>query len=86
MSQLHIWSPYNLGGLRPPHLGRLLKPGTDLTYYEDPEDLLFWGWDLEKANLADGIGATELAQYVASLGPVEYGDQTGIHPAEELNR
>ena len=85
MSQLHIWSPYNLAGMRAPHLGQLLKPGTVLTYYEDPDDLLFWGWDLEKANLADGIGATELAQYVASLGPVEYVDQTGIHPAQELN-
>ena len=60
MTQLHIWSPYNLVGMRAPHLGQLLKPGTVLTYYEDPEDLVFWGWDLEKGGLADGIGAAEL--------------------------
>jgi hypothetical protein len=86
MSQLHIWSPYNLAGMRAPHLGQLLKPGTILTYYEDPDDLLFWGWDLDKGGLADGLDATALEQHLASLGPVEYVDQTGIHPAEALNR
>jgi hypothetical protein len=71
--------------MRPPHLGQILKPGTVLTYFEDPEDVVFWGWDLEKGKLADGIGAAELAQHIASLGPVQYGDQTGIHSPEELN-
>jgi hypothetical protein len=83
--QAHAWSPYNLVGMYPPHVGQLLKPGTVLPYYEDPEDLLFWGWDLTKGGLADGVGLTELQQHIDSLGPVEYGDQTGIHPAEELN-
>jgi hypothetical protein len=82
MAQLHVWSPYNLVGMRPPHLGQLLKPETVLSYYEDPEDLLFWGWDMDKGGLADGVGAFELQQHVASLGPVVYGDQTGIHPPE----
>jgi hypothetical protein len=85
MTQLHIWSPCNLAGMRAPHLGQLLKPGTVLTYYEDPEDLVFWGWDLEKGSLADGIGAAEIQAHVSSLGAVEYVDQTGIHPAEDLN-
>lgn len=71
--------------MRPPHLGRLLKGGTVLPYYENPEDLIFWGWDLETGCLADGIGTAELQGYVASLGPVEYIDHTGVHPAEELN-
>jgi hypothetical protein len=79
MVQQHIWSPYNLAGLRPPHLGQLLQPGTVLPYYEAPEDLLFWGWDLEKGGLADGIGIYELQHHVVSLGPVVYGDQTGLH-------
>ncbi len=86
MSQAYSWSPYNLVGMRPPHLGRFLKPGTILPYYQAPEDLLFWGWDLEKEGLADGIGAAELQRYVDSLGPVEYIDQTGIHPPEALGR
>jgi hypothetical protein len=85
MSQLHIWSPYNLAGMRAPHLGQLLKPGSVLPYYEDPEDLVFWGWDLEAGGLAQGVGAAELEAHISSLGPVEYGDQTGIHPAQELN-
>ncbi len=83
MTQRHIWSPYNLVGMRPPHLGQLLKPGMVLPYYEAPEDLLFWGWDLDKEGLAEGIGAFELQQHVAALGPVVYGDQTGIHPPEK---
>jgi hypothetical protein len=86
MTQLHIWSPYNLAGMRPPHLGQILKPGTVLPYYEDPEDQLFWGWDLERGGLAAGIGPAELQQHLDSLGPVIYGDQTGIHPPEDLNR
>ncbi len=80
MSQQHIWSPYNLVGMRPPHVGRILKPGTVLPYYTASEDLLFWGWDLEKADLADGLGAAELQQYIEALGPTEYVDQTGLHP------
>jgi hypothetical protein len=86
MVQAHIWSPYNLAGMRPPHAGRFLKSGAVLPYYEEPEELLFWGWDLEKGGLADGIGQAELQQHVASLGPVVYGDYTGIHPPEGLNR
>jgi hypothetical protein len=85
MSQWHIWSPYNLAGLRPPHLGQLLKPGMVLPYYQVPEDLLFWGWDLDTGSLASGVGAAELQEYLASLGPVEYIDQTGLHPAQDLN-
>jgi hypothetical protein len=85
MSQLHIWSPYNLAGMRAPHLGQLLKPGTVLTYYEDPEHLVFWGWDLESGGLAQGVGAAELKAHISSLGAVEYVDQTGIHPAQDLN-
>jgi hypothetical protein len=84
MTQQHIWSPYNLVGMRPPHIGKLLKPGTVLTYYEDPADTLFWAWDLENSGLDDGIGEPELQAYVNSLGPAVYGDQTGIHPPEEL--
>jgi hypothetical protein len=83
MTRLHIWSPYNLVGMHPPHLGQLFKTGTVLSYYEDPEDLLFWGWDLNKGGLANGVGAFELQQHLASLGPVDYSDQTGIHPPEE---
>jgi hypothetical protein len=83
MVQQHIWSAYNLVGMRPPHLGQLLKPGTVLPYYEAPEALLFWGWDLDKGGLAEDIGAFELQQHVALLGPVVYGDQTGIHPPEK---
>ncbi len=71
--------------MRAPHLGQLLKPGTVLTYYDDPEDLVFWGWDLEKGGLADAVGAAELQEYVASLGLVEYVDHTGVHPAQELD-
>ncbi len=85
MAQLNIWSPYNLGGMRPPHIGQFLKPGTVLPYYEDPSDVLFWGWDLEKGNLVDAIGTDELRQYILSLGSVEYTDFTGIHPADALN-
>jgi len=85
MSLWHIWSPYNLAGLRAPHLGQLLKPGTVLSYYQDPEDLLFWGWDLETGGLASGVGAAELLQHLSSLGPVEYVDHTGVHPAQDLN-
>jgi hypothetical protein len=84
MVQQHIWSPYNLVGMRPPHIGKFLKPGTALSYYEDPADTLFWAWDLENGGLAEGIGKAELQRYVESLGPVVYGDQTGIHPPEEL--
>jgi hypothetical protein len=72
-----------LVGMRPPHLGQLLKPGAVLPYYEAPEALLFWGWDLNRGGLAEGIGAFELQQHIASLGPVVYGDQTGIHPPEK---
>jgi hypothetical protein len=85
MSQLHVWSPYNLVGMRAPHLGQLLKPGTVLPYHEDPEDLLFWGWDLETGSLADDVSTAELQAYVASLGPVEYVDHTEVHPAGDLN-
>ena len=84
MVQQQIWSPYNLVGMRPPHLGQILKPGTVLSYYENPEDVLFWGWDLEQGGLADGIGAYELQAHVASLGPAQYVDMTGIHPANEV--
>jgi hypothetical protein len=84
MVQLNIWSPYNLVGMRPPHLGQFLKPGAILPDYAAPEDVLFWGWDLETGNLADGIGAFELQQHVASLGPAQYVDMTGIHPPEEV--
>jgi PKD repeat protein len=85
MAQLHIWSAYNLVGMRPPHLGQLLKQGTVLPYYENPEEMLFWGWSLDKGGLAGGIGLAELRQHVEALGPVTYVDYTGIHPAEELN-
>jgi hypothetical protein len=85
MTQLHIWSPYNLAGMRAPHLGQFLKPGVVLPYYEDAEDLVFWGWDLDKGGLADGIGTAELHRYATSLGPIEYVDHTGVHPADELN-
>ena len=84
MAQQHIWSPYNLAGMRPPHIGQFLKPGTVLRYYEDPEDILFWGWDLNKGGLADGIGAYELQKYVASLGPAQYVDMTGLHSPEDV--
>jgi hypothetical protein len=84
MAQQNIWSAYNLVEMRPPHIGKFLKPGTVLNYYNDPADTLFWGWDLEKGGLDDGIGQAELQQYVDSLGPVVYGDQTGIHSPEEL--
>ncbi len=84
MVQLNIWSPYNLVGMRPPHVGQFFKPGVVLPYYAAPEDALFWGWDLAKGNLADGVGAYELQQYVASLGPAQYVDMTGIHPPEEV--
>ncbi|MCB0198314.1 MAG: hypothetical protein KDJ65_40605, partial [Anaerolineae bacterium] len=84
MVLLHIWSPYNLAGMRPPHIGQFLKPGTTLPYYEDPEDVLFWGWDLERGGLAEGIGAFELQQFIATLGPAQYVDMTGIHPAEAV--
>ena len=76
----NIWSPYNLVGMRPPHIGKIFKPGTVLTYHHLPEETLFWAWDLEKGGLKDGIGRAELGQYVDALGPVEYVDQTGIHP------
>jgi hypothetical protein len=82
MAQQNVWSPYNLVGMRPPHVGQLLKPSMVLPYYENPEDAVFWGWDLAKGGLADGIGEAELQAHVASLGPVIYGDQTGIHPPE----
>ncbi len=84
MVQQQIWSPYNLVGMRPPHLGQILKPGTVLGYYENPEDALFWGWDLAKGSLKDGIGAYELQAHVASLGPAQYVDMTGIHPADQV--
>jgi hypothetical protein len=84
MVQQNIWSAYNLVEMRPPHVGKFLKPGKVLYYYNDPADTLFWGWDLENGGLADGIDATELQQYVDSLGPVVYGDQTGIHPPKAL--
>jgi hypothetical protein len=81
MVQQHLWSPYNLVGMRPPHLGQILKSGALLPYYENAEDILFWGWDLDRAGLADGIDATALQRHIASLGPAIYVDQTGIHPA-----
>jgi len=84
MVQQSIWSPYNLVGMRSPHLGQIFKPGKQLAYYEDPEDLLFWGWDLDKGGLANGIGAYELQQHVASLGPAQYVDMTGIHSPEDV--
>ena len=84
MVQQHIWSPYNLAGLRPPHIGQFLKPGTALPYYEEPKDLLFWGWDLDKGGLADGVGKVELLRHLASLGPAVYIDQTGIHPPDSV--
>jgi hypothetical protein len=84
MAQQHIWSPYNLVGMRPPHIGKFLKPGMVLSYYEDPADTLFWAWDLENGGLVDGIGEVELRQYVNSLGVVMYGDQTGIHSSGKL--
>ncbi|MCB0177276.1 MAG: hypothetical protein KDI62_03525 [Anaerolineae bacterium] len=84
MVQQNIWSPYNLVGMRPPHVGQILQPGTVLPYYENPEDSLFWGWDLDKGTLADGIGAYELQAHVAALGAAQYVDMTGIHPADEV--
>ena len=42
MVQQHTWSPFNLAGMRPPHLGQIFKPGQVLAYYEDPEEILFW--------------------------------------------
>ena len=85
MSRLGVWSPYNLVGLRPPHAGKLLRPGTVLTYYQAPEAQLFWGWDLEAGGLRDGLGAADLQKHIESLGPVDYIDQTGLHPASRLN-
>lgn len=84
MVQQNIWSPYNLEGMYPPHVGQILKPGKLLPYFEEPEDVLFWGWDLDRGGLADGIGVYELQQHVASLGPAQYVDMTGIHPPEDV--
>ena len=72
--------------MRPPHVGKVLKRGMVLDYYEAPEAMLFWGWDLATGGLADGVDAAALQQHQASLGPVEYVDQTGLHPPEQLNR
>lgn len=83
MIQLNIWSPYNLVGMRPPHVGQILKAGTILPYNQEPQDMLFWGWDLEKGSLADGVDAYALQSHAASLGPVVYVDFTGIHPPEK---
>ncbi|MCB0210519.1 MAG: hypothetical protein KDJ52_14370 [Anaerolineae bacterium] len=84
MVQQNIWSPYNLVGMRPPHVGQIFKPGKRLPYYENPEDSLFWGWDLTTGTLADGIGAYQLQAHVATLGPAHYVDMTGLHPAAEV--
>ncbi|MCB0194171.1 MAG: hypothetical protein KDJ65_19625, partial [Anaerolineae bacterium] len=84
MVQQNIWSAYNLVGMRPPHVGQIFKPGKVLSYYEKPEDSLFWGWDLNTGTLANSIGAYELQAYVATLGPAQYVDMTGIHPAAEV--
>jgi hypothetical protein len=56
-----------------------------LTYYQAPEAQLFWGWDLEAGGLRDGLGAADLQKHIESLGPVDYIDQTGLHPASRLN-
>jgi hypothetical protein len=48
--------------------------------------MLFWGWDLDRGGLKEGLGLAELQHQIDSLGPIEYVDQSGIHPAEELNR
>ena len=84
--QQNAWSPYNVAHMRPPHIGRLLKPGAKLRFYHNPEDQLFWGWNLDSGGLQDGIGKADLQHHLESLGPVEYVDQTGDHPAEALNR
>ena len=85
MVQQNVWSPYNLVGMRPPHLGQILTPGTVLGYYENPEDTLFWGWDLDTGGLAEGLDKTDLLRHVASLGPARYVDQTGLHPAQAVH-
>ena len=84
MSGLGAWSPYNLAGLRPPHVGQLLKPGTILTYYQAPQDQLFWGWDLASGGLRPDLAADDLQRHIESLGPIDYIDQTGLHPAGRL--
>ena len=84
--QHNAWSPYNLVGLRPPHIGRFLKPGTVLRYTHTPEESLFWGWDLTQGTLQDGLTQTALQDYITHLGPVHYIDHTGSQPADALNR
>ncbi|MEM7031656.1 MAG: hypothetical protein AAF629_19030, partial [Chloroflexota bacterium] len=82
LSQRGAWSPYNLVGLRPPHLGHLLKPGRVIPFYSDEADLLFWGWDLENGDLNPELDRAALQTYIAKLGPIEYIDQTGLHPPQ----
>jgi hypothetical protein len=68
MVQKNIWSPYNLAGLRPPHVTQVLKPGTVLPFYQNPEDIVFWGWDLEKGGLKDEVDSMQWQQRIVSLG------------------
>ena len=84
MTRLNIWSPYNLASMRPPHIGHFLKRGTTLPFYNAPEDRLFWGWDLDTGTLRANIDPATLQQHLTALGPVEYVDQTDLHPPAGL--
>ncbi len=71
MVKQNIWSPYNLAGMRSPHVTQILKPGTVLPFYQNPEDIVFWGWDLDKGGVADEVDPAKLQEHSASLGSVD---------------